>query len=72
VPDTRALVAGIHVFGGTGKKVVDGRDKPGHDDRNWGCPAIAMRPSMSLSDNLPKAASGGTKAIKDKRSANQV
>jgi hypothetical protein len=25
-----ALVAGIHVFG-VEKKVVDGRDKPGHD-----------------------------------------
>src|SRR5579872_2493674 len=27
-----ALVAGIHVFGATGKKDVDGRVKPGHDD----------------------------------------
>ena len=25
------LVPGIHVFGTTGKKDVDGRDKPGHD-----------------------------------------
>jgi hypothetical protein len=28
-----ALVAGIHVFGAARKKDVDGRDKPGHDDR---------------------------------------
>jgi hypothetical protein len=27
-----ALVAGIHVWRSTGKKDVDGRDKPGHDD----------------------------------------
>jgi hypothetical protein len=26
------LVPGIHVFGATPKKDVDGRDKPGHDD----------------------------------------
>jgi hypothetical protein len=26
------LVPGIHVFGSTGKKDVDGRDKPGHDE----------------------------------------
>jgi hypothetical protein len=26
------LVPGIHVFGATFKKGVDGRDKPGHDD----------------------------------------
>jgi hypothetical protein len=26
------LVPGIHVFSGRGKKDVDGRDKPGHDD----------------------------------------
>jgi hypothetical protein len=26
-----ALVAGIHVFSGA-KEVVDGRDKPGHDE----------------------------------------
>jgi hypothetical protein len=25
------LVPGIHVFEATGKKDVDGRDKPGHD-----------------------------------------
>ena len=25
------LVPGIHVFGTTSKKGVDGRDKPGHD-----------------------------------------
>jgi hypothetical protein len=27
-----ALVAGIHVFGTTGKKDVDGRGTPGHND----------------------------------------
>jgi GTP-binding protein len=26
------LVPGIHVFGATGEKDVDGRDKPGHDE----------------------------------------
>jgi hypothetical protein len=26
------LVPGIHVFSNNGKKVVDGRVKPGHDD----------------------------------------
>jgi hypothetical protein len=26
------LVPGIHVLGGTVKKDVDGRDKPGHDE----------------------------------------
>jgi hypothetical protein len=29
-----ALVAGIHVFGTHQKQNVDGRDKPGHDDKN--------------------------------------
>jgi hypothetical protein len=27
------LVPGIHVFGLRGKKDVDGRDKPGHDEK---------------------------------------
>jgi len=27
------LVPGIHVFGATKEKDVDGRDKPGHDER---------------------------------------
>jgi hypothetical protein len=27
------LVPGIHVFGVSSKKDVDGRDKPGHDER---------------------------------------
>jgi hypothetical protein len=27
------LVPGIHVFTAFGKKGVDGRDKPGHDER---------------------------------------
>ena len=27
-----ALVAGIHVFGASFEKDVDGRDKPGHDE----------------------------------------
>ncbi len=35
VPDTRGLVPGIHVFLSLGEKDVDGRDKPGHDDRAW-------------------------------------
>jgi len=26
------LVPGIHVFGATARKDVDGRDKPGHDE----------------------------------------
>jgi hypothetical protein len=26
------LVPGIHVFASAGKKDVDGRDKPGHDE----------------------------------------
>jgi hypothetical protein len=26
------LVPAVHVFGAPGKKVVDARDKPGHDD----------------------------------------
>jgi hypothetical protein len=29
-----ALVAGIHVFGGS-EKDVDARDKPAHDDLKW-------------------------------------
>ena len=29
------LVPGIHVFLCCGNKVVDGRDKPGHDDEEW-------------------------------------
>jgi hypothetical protein len=28
------LVPGIHVFGARGKIDVDGRDKPGHDEKN--------------------------------------
>jgi hypothetical protein len=28
------LVPGIHVFASEGKKGVDGRDKPGHDEKN--------------------------------------
>jgi hypothetical protein len=28
-----ALVAGIHVFFSAANKDVDGRDKPGHDDK---------------------------------------
>jgi len=35
-----ALVAGIHVF--LGKQVVDGRDKPGHDDARF----VAIRRSV--------------------------
>jgi hypothetical protein len=27
------LVPGIHVFGRSNKKDVDGRDKPGHDEK---------------------------------------
>ena len=29
------VLPGIHVFGSAPKKVVDGRDKPGHDEE-WG------------------------------------
>jgi hypothetical protein len=31
-PDSRGLVPGIHVFAAS-KKDVDGRDKPGHDEK---------------------------------------
>jgi hypothetical protein len=37
-----ALVAGIHVFG-AGQKIVDGRDKPGHDDQQLVIKAITWR-----------------------------
>src|SRR5215467_4154093 len=36
------LVPGIHVYSAAGKG-VDGRDKPGHDDRNNGVLAMEMR-----------------------------
>jgi hypothetical protein len=29
------LVPGIHVFAVTSKKDVDGRDKPGHDEKSF-------------------------------------
>ena len=35
-----ALVAGIHVFSAAKAKDVDGRDKPGHDDK--GCLAASL------------------------------
>jgi hypothetical protein len=32
------LVPGIHVFAAWQRlKIVDGRDKPGHDEIEWGC-----------------------------------
>jgi hypothetical protein len=36
------LVPGIHVFGTTWKEDVDGRDKPGHDER----PSIPFRSAL--------------------------
>ena len=40
----RGLVPGIHVFNASGEKVVDGRDKPGHDEKaeSNGGPATAV------------------------------
>jgi hypothetical protein len=32
------LVPGIHVFGAGPEEVVDGRDKPGHDDAEIAAP----------------------------------
>jgi hypothetical protein len=34
------LVPGIHVFATTSEKDVDGRVKPGHDERNQKCPTL--------------------------------